>query len=757
MKKFSFKQISAVLASAMLGITGIAAMAAAYPQPMVVGTTGDFAVVYGSDAATSDQTQATSIANQLQAMVSGSVSVEGGESFTLDKTSDHFNFNNTLNSVYSTLDDEEMEDFLADGTYDDGDVDTDYEQSITLGSKVLTLFADTDYDDDTPTVGFYWTNAETILSYTIDFDDEVNYTEMVETDMPLLGGNYYVLAASDTQIDILDSAESRSLNQGEEVTLTIDGTSYDVSAFIYDDGAKFTVNGVTSDTLDDGEYDEISEDLYVVAKEVNYVSKESLESQVEFALGIGKIELINGSEAELNGEDIDGLEVTIDDNTGLDSLTLTWKSDRETFLTKGNSITLPELGVISLAFGGLDYPSDSETISVENGETLTIKMDNFDIPIAWYNGTDALLGEEDNLLVVATSVANYTDPAINLTGGLDLVEDNRFIVTSIGDDLSDVEILYYEVNTIENDTDILVELEDLIGDNDITFDDIESDDVGSVTVELVAVNGTTSGRAYINFTKSVTDATIYYNRLVSDKGLVIEFPTDASTYTDGTGGALTFMEADKEEDLMQGVQFVARVKNTTNEKLHVSTYDTSTNASREEESDDNFIGYVKSDLASRITSDETGDENDFSVEYFGKEVTADVRVVAGGTIGSEELGNVLVTDAQVSAVQGRNLIVVGGSAVNEVAAELVGVNYPTYSDAWTAATGVGSGQLLIQSFNNPYQTGKVAVLVAGYEAADTIAGAARLINQPSTIDTTAGNKYVYQTGTEGASTLVSGP
>jgi len=426
-------------------------------------------------------------------------------------------------------------------------------------------------------------------------------------------------------------------------------------------------------------------------------------------------------------------------------------------LTKGNSITLPELGVISLAFGGLDYPSDSETISVENGEELTIQMDNFDIPIAWYDGTDAFLGEEDNLLVVATSVANYTDPAINLTGGLDLEEDNRFIVTSIGDDLSDVEILYYEVNTIENDTDILVELEDLIGDNDITFDDIESDDVGSVTVELVAVNGTTSGRAYITFTKSVTDATIYYNRLVSDKGLVIEFPTNASNYTDGTGGTLTFMEADKEEDLMQGVQFVATVKNTTNEKLHVSTYDTSDNASREEESDDNWIGYVHSDLASIITSDETGDENDFSVEYFGKEVTADVEVVAGGTISSEELGNVLVTDAQVSAVQGRNLIVVGGTCINTVAAKLLDVPEGTCGDAWTAETSVGEGKLLIQSFENPYQTGKIAILVAGYEAGDTVAGAARLINQPEDIDTTVGNKYVYQTGTEGASAWVSGP
>ena len=61
------------------------------------------------------------------------------------------------------------------------------------------------------------------------------------------------------------------------------------------------------------------------------------------------------------------------------------------------------------------------------------------------------------------------------------------------------------------------------------------------------------------------------------------------------------------------------------------------------------------------------------------------------------------------------------------------------ADTQLAATGVGSGQFLIQSFGGAYTTGKIALLVAGYETADTVNAVTYLKTQ--TVDTTAGKKY----------------
>ncbi|MCK9570608.1 hypothetical protein M0R72_16790, partial [Candidatus Pacearchaeota archaeon] len=91
---------------------------------------------------------------------------------------------------------------------------------------------------------------------------------------------------------------------------------------------------------------------------------------------------------------------------------------------------------------------------------------------------------------------------------------------------------------------------------------------------------------------------------------------------------------------------------------------------------------------------------------------------------------------EVSSVSSKNLIVVGGSCINSVAANLLGA---ACGADFTEKTGVGSGQFLIQSIASPYSTGKIALVVAGFEAADTVNAATYLRTQ--TVDTTAGKKY----------------
>jgi hypothetical protein len=123
---------------------------------------------------------------------------------------------------------------------------------------------------------------------------------------------------------------------------------------------------------------------------------------------------------------------------------------------------------------------------------------------------------------------------------------------------------------------------------------------------------------------------------------------------------------------------------------------------------------------------DTTDNNVVTVSYPDEQMYADVLftapevTVTAGTSGSgsvTELGSVTIKDSEVSSVQSKNLIVVGGSCINSVASKILGGGY--CGADFTSATGVGSGQFLIKVVDSPYTTGKVAMLVAGYDAADT--------------------------------------
>ncbi|VVB82068.1 Uncharacterised protein [uncultured archaeon] len=158
------------------------------------------------------------------------------------------------------------------------------------------------------------------------------------------------------------------------------------------------------------------------------------------------------------------------------------------------------------------------------------------------------------------------------------------------------------------------------------------------------------------------------------------------------------------------------------------------------------IGFLDSSATDAYTA---------SISYPDDQIYAQLYMAANGAVisaaqasGATQLGDVLVKDSEVSAVSSKNLIVVGGSCINSVAAGLLGA---TCGSDFTTKTGIGSGQFLIQSIASTYSTGKIALVVAGYEAADTVNAATYLRTQ--TVDTTAGKKYQGTSAT--AATLVT--
>ena len=81
-----------------------------------------------------------------------------------------------------------------------------------------------------------------------------------------------------------------------------------------------------------------------------------------------------------------------------------------------------------------------------------------------------------------------------------------------------------------------------------------------------------------------------------------------------------------------------------------------------------------------------------------------------------------VKDSEVDNVKDKNLVVVGGSCINSVARMIVDVTStaPICGEDFTALTNVGAGMYLIQAVASPYNSAKTAVLVAGYNADDTV-------------------------------------
>jgi len=138
----NFKKITAIASSILLaGMTMGVAAAANYPAPFVEDSAVDVAIVYGTGTGVSslDEAEATLIKGDLAAELEGDVTiVSGGEVLALGGDDDEFYFGNALNSVYDDdLDKKDLEDFLADGEYDDGDIEEDYSQIITLEFKNL--------------------------------------------------------------------------------------------------------------------------------------------------------------------------------------------------------------------------------------------------------------------------------------------------------------------------------------------------------------------------------------------------------------------------------------------------------------------------------------------------------------------------------------------------------------------------------------------------------------------------------------------
>jgi hypothetical protein len=780
--KFNFKKIASVIASTvMLSSTVALAAAANYPAPFVSSGVADVAVVYGANAAQTDLVAATDITTNLNSklVVAGAATtMTGGDSFKLEKTTNKFNLDEDLNDIYSTLDDEELSTVLASGVYwSDANEDFDYEQKIDLGDAALGFWQDNDFNDQVPYIGFKLASGNHILNYTLDFTDAVDCGDFglvadtttpddcETTDLSMLGRTYYIVKTESTangvKLTLLDSANSATVTDGETSALTVGGASYDVGiVFVDSDEVILDVNGAQTNKLKEGDVFKVTgtEDLYIGVKSVLYNEKESGVSKVEISLGSGKIVLENKQEVEFNGEDVSDItdpEAIVkayitNTTTELNKIVLEWNMNDDAWIAPGTDLILPGFETIKLSMGGFIEPSTEVTsLETDSDDSITLSTTvsdgDVDFNILYSNATEFIGLGKDSDSLLATNHSNV------LTLNSDNVE--WFVASTIEGD--EAESFVLKVTNIDDGTDgtkntTTIESQASGSSQKLELDIGESDDLGDIPITFT-LNAANEITGVVRLTITGGDHPMF-DTIYTVDGLKIQLPVDTANAGDGainiTAAApatftMNFTEETEDGDINQGSSFTVGLGLTDGEtdikSVPIATEET-------EDGSDIYEGYVESALATKTIFDTSGDKNTLDVEYHGEESYADVFVSESAAAVTAEGGVTIlpVTDAETTSA--KNLIVVGGSCINTVAAGLLGG--ALCGADFEAATGVGAGSFLIETFSRT--GGGVATLVAGYNAGDTTNAATYFTTQ--TVDTTADKKYIGTSAT--AATLV---
>ncbi len=800
--KFNFRKIASVLTSAvMLSSTVGLAAAANYPAPYVQGGNADVAIVWGSTSAQSDLVAVTDITSNLQATLakqtvtssgSSGTSVSGGDFVKLAKSSDNVNLGNSAYDVFgATVNDDDLSSLLMDGTYlNDENTEYDYEQKVNLGSNLnLSFFADSDYKSKEPTVGIKLGSNKFVLNYTVDFttdaESDVTSSDLVDfetTDLNILGRKYYVLDAKNGstaayfgKFTFLDSADTGIATEGETTTIQVGDKSYDVSInFIGSSTVKLDVNGQVTNTLSEGETYRLTDGTYVGVKDILYNSKDAGISKVEFSLGSGKLEIESGSDIELNDESISGLKGWVvrgsasADKQTLDKIVIQWHTDDEEFVTSEESLEMPGFKALKLSMGEFYTPAKEVTkISYDGDDSIEIEAPIKDgtarFNILYANATGDFVGigkDSDELLSTHPSSALL----FNQTGASNNVD--RWFVASYATS-SDAESYLLSASITESNNKNRTTIKNEVTGQNVCEDKVAGDtcNIGDVSLTIVTVYKTGADK-WVNFSAGTG---VSFNTLFTKDGLNISLPFKSDNVGDNdlaygainfTTGAVAghspvsfyvFMtEEDKDDDNSEGNVFNVTLDDDSDNDVHVSAIGSGQTALEVPGSDDDTVTRVVSDLGTKITKLVSSDKGIAEIEYSGGESYADILLTApsasvssgsgsGGSV--KELGSVSVKDSEVSSVSGKNLVVVGGSCVNSVAAELLGGAY--CGADFESKTTVGAGSFLIKTYSR--SGGKIATLVAGYNAGDTSNAAKYLTTQ--TVDTTVGKAYVGTSAT----------
>jgi len=410
-----------------------------------------------------------------------------------------------------------------------------------------------------------------------------------------------------------------------------------------------------------------------------------------------------------------------------------------TFIDSGDYSALWQVKTLSLSHAGT-AKDDIKIEDVFSGESI---VDLTDVNLTAGKAV-TVAGQTFTITNSSATTVTITTSDYSLTSGSGYVQVYPYLSLVSGKDQNVAFAQTVTVNNVKTGTKFV--LPD--GTETLTVSNSSSTATASVsaTAGTITFNVTATGDVKTNNTANVTFgvSSTYAaggSRLVQPSILFVEDVDKAEATANTENGVVlpSVNSSDGSYDEMTTPIFTAADKDS-------SVFD-----------DSDFTGYV--DTFGTFVMKDSSDTHQATdwLTYSKEQMYADVFIAAanavitpgtstGGSVSA--LGSITVSDAEFSKVSSNNVIVVGGSCINTVAATLLGS--AACGDGFTTATGVASGQFLIQSFANPNSASKVALVVAGYDAADTKNAVTYLTTQSP--DTSVGKKFKGTTAT--SATLV---
>lgn len=764
--KINFKKVTSVLATTfMLGST-VAFASAAYPAPFVNNGAADAAIVYGAAAPATggDMAQATDLGASLEKSVTTvSTSAPTGEAKAIETSGQKLYVGDYMNTTKEAFTKNELPTILADGKISDADgTSFDYNQKI-LNPNTIVKYGKTSDNLATPILYMDLETGTPYYTAQVIFPTAINVTKMTDKEITLFGKKFtFSGSAADltsTKVVLFENANSKIVTSGETVSVNVGGTAYTIQVNSVEDqsNALISVNGVSQKVVEGSSYKVSGLDLY--AKNVIGPNVAGENRGVELYLGSSKMTLENGNEVLKGTENVDGSTVTIE-SPGVNKISKisvkvepTSLDNEIKYLKIGDSMTDPVFGAFKISFNtvtpDLEASSKDMIVVKSTGEAKAslkwtnrvggaYEMDMFKPSNVQLNASKSF-NATGSVSYNATMLGYDTYDIIATTTGQ--VNKNDYVITR-NNEYSQI----FKVEKIDIG-DKLVRLQDMASGSssqDISLNASHEGSVASLsladgsscTVTLTgngtAANVTFSKASPLLYTKSGALITLTN---IADAGATLNQSTvvgqiqvtEETSYNDGDfkNNVATTLGT-----VSTNISLLSNVAGKTGNDIYV---DAVTVADSYSGSVGDYDVYYLTKYGTFVKK--TGNDDKTVTMYYPGTAASLGVYVSELSSGSGSTGAIpVVSDDKVSSVKDKNLIVVGGSCINTVAASLLGSSSPLCGSAFTAASGAGPNQYLIKVFNSPYATsGKVAMLVAGYEAAETAAAVAKV--KEGTVDT----------------------
>lgn len=434
-----FKKITAVATGAtMLGATVMGALAADlsdYPDMFVDGGTFNGYIVIGDSAKSADTAAAIDITNSMFMTSSGSatMTVVEGDSWLAETSSNFLELNESIDNIESYLTESEL-DALADGELANSKGTADYEQYLYLNNS--DMFAEDSaetsevffYENDDDEVDYFLRipNGDAFAQYVAEFttalesdiDSNDRLEDIEDEEIVLFGKTYTIVLAENNsgnhKLTLMGGSVSATMEEGETMTYEVGGSEYEVSLLSVDlvgttEEVQFTINGETTNKLEDGETDVLDDGTTIGVYDITYQEYAGGIHRAKFFIGADKLVLTDSGTLKVNEETINGASVTIDqdynsdsDETSINEISVLMESQDDYYIGVGEKLSeaanLDEGELLFTENWDIElaeiYKSGMELISTEAAESDEQLIVSFEVEDGEYTLDVAYVGDE---------------------------------------------------------------------------------------------------------------------------------------------------------------------------------------------------------------------------------------------------------------------------------------------------------------------------------------------------------------------------